>query len=61
MSCLPLNGFPREITSAAIHILIDKEEQERKAKFTTQNDLQEDIKRLEQKLDIIMDALKLKK
>lgn len=62
-SCLNKNGFPREITQAAIKILIEKENQERQnledntaADNNKVEELQKDIQRLEQKINSLMKA-----
>ena len=62
---MSLNEFPREITSSAIQIIVEKEEQERKARLESnaENEAQElkkDMKKLEQKLNKIMNALRIK-
>ena len=64
-SCMSLTEFPREITTAAIQIIIEKEEQDRKARLelSAENEAQElkkDMKKLEQKLNKIMNALRIK-
>ena len=64
-SCMSLTEFPREITSAAIQIIIEKEEQDRKARLelSAENEAQElkkDMKKIEQKLNKIMNALRIK-
>ena len=64
VSCLSLNEFPREITNAAINILNSKAEHERLAMIeaTAENEtteLKKDMQRLEDKLDKIMNALRI--
>ena len=65
VSCLNLNDFPREITNAAIQILNSKAENERLARIEanaeneTTTELKKDIQRLEDKLDKIMNALRI--
>ena len=64
-SCMSLTEFPREITSAAIQIIIEKEEQDRKARLelSAENEAQElkkGMKKFEQKLNKIMNALRIK-
>ena len=60
-----MNEFPREITSSAIQIIVDKEEQERKFRLETSaaneaQELKKDMQRLELKLNKIMQALRIK-
>ena len=62
---MSLTEFPREITSAAIQIIIEKEEQDRKARLelSAENEaleLKKDMKKFEQKLNKIMNALRIK-
>ena len=75
-SCMSLTEFPREITSAAIQIIIEKEEQDRKARLELsaenealelkkdmkkfEQELKKDMKKFEQKLNKIMNALRIK-
>ena len=65
VSCLNLNDFPREITNAAIQILNSKAENDRlaiieaNAENETTAELKKDIQRLEDKLDKIMNALRI--
>jgi hypothetical protein len=65
ISCLILEEFPREVSEAAIEILIAKDDQERKARLESDSEtetskLKEDLKRLEDKLDKVMTALRIK-
>ena len=65
VSCLNLNDFPREITNAAIQILNSKAENDRlaiieaNAENETTAELKKDMQRLEDKLDKIMNALRI--
>ena len=54
-----MNDFPREINSAAIQILIEKENAARKAEFEENDDVKVQLKKLEDQLQLIMTALKL--
>ena len=63
--CMSLTELPREITSSAIQIIIEKEEQDRRARLelSAENEAQElkkDMKKLENKLNKIMNALRIK-
>ena len=53
-----MNEFPREINSAAIQILIEKENAARKAELE-EDDVKVQLKKLEDQLQQIMVALKL--
>ena len=64
MSCLSLNEFPRDITNAAVQILNSKAEHERLALIEANaenetSELKKDMQRLEDKLDKIMNALRI--
>ena len=65
VSCLNLNDFPREITNAAIQILNSQAENDRLAMIEanagneTTAELKKDMQRLEEKLDKIMNALRI--
>ena len=63
MSCLSLDEFPREINSAAIQILIQKENMARKAELESDDDesVKNQLKKLEAQLNLIMTSLKLSK
>ena len=64
VSCLSLNEFPRDITNAAVQILNSKAEHERLALIEANaenetSELKKDMQRLEDKLDKIMNALRI--
>ena len=64
VSCLSLNEFPRDITNAAVQILNSKAENERLALIEANaenetSELKKDMQRLEDKLDKIMNALRI--
>jgi hypothetical protein len=65
VSCLNLNDFPREITNAAIQILNSRAENDRlamieaNAENKTTTEFKKDMQRLEEKLDKIMNALRI--
>ena len=64
MSCLSLDEFPREINTAAIQILIQKENNARKAELESNDDdesVKNQLKKLEVQLNLIMTSLKLSK